>query len=392
MQWHESVYRRKIPSTIANFLRLTAIAIALCFFAIAPLSADTQDLPAPERFKIALLLPLSGPQAELGKALQNAAIMGLFRSNMPNLAIVPYDTGGRADQAVLAAERAIAEGTQAILGPLFGSETQAIAKIAADAHIPILSFSNDWNIAGGAVFILGLTPQTEVAQALDYIESRGVRILHVLSPDNAYGKAVVDAAKFKSARGTIKLQTLASYAPNNPKSIKDAVLKIQSALPPSGDASLLAYHAILIGDSGSKLSAINAEFGNAGISGDKIALAGTSPWSDLNFANWPNLQNALWAGIYPDTLAQFETTYQSFFGAAPPRLSVLGFDGMMILAPALMASIAAPASIDDKVNEVLRQAPQFQTAAGLLRFGAAQLAERRLSIVRATADGVLPQN
>ncbi|HVH81439.1 MAG TPA: ABC transporter substrate-binding protein, partial [Stellaceae bacterium] len=72
--------------------------------------------------KIALLLPLSGPNAELGKAMLEAAQLALFTTGSDKLTLIPRDTNGTADGAANAAKAVIADGAKLILGPLIADE------------------------------------------------------------------------------------------------------------------------------------------------------------------------------------------------------------------------------------------------------------------------------
>ena len=67
--------------------------------------------------KVALLVPLSGANAELGQAMLDAAQLALFETGSDRLTLVPRDTGGTAAGAASAARAAIGEGAQLILGP-----------------------------------------------------------------------------------------------------------------------------------------------------------------------------------------------------------------------------------------------------------------------------------
>ena len=64
---------------------------------------------------VALLLPLSGRHAALGRALKDAAFLALFELGNPRLVILPRDTGGTAAGAQAAAEQALRDGAQLIL-------------------------------------------------------------------------------------------------------------------------------------------------------------------------------------------------------------------------------------------------------------------------------------
>src|SRR5690349_24899911 len=89
--------------------------------------------------KVALLVPLSGANAELGQAILDAAQLALFEAGGDRLTLVPRDTGGNANGAAGAARSAIGEGAHLILGPLLAPEVEAVKPIARDAHLNVIA-------------------------------------------------------------------------------------------------------------------------------------------------------------------------------------------------------------------------------------------------------------
>ena len=69
--------------------------------------------------KVALILPLSGAgNAGLAAAsMRNAAEMALAEFNNPNIQLLVKDDGGTAQGATAAAQQALAEGAEIIIGP-----------------------------------------------------------------------------------------------------------------------------------------------------------------------------------------------------------------------------------------------------------------------------------
>ncbi len=74
--------------------------------------------------KVALLLPLtaSGSTPAVAKALKQAAELALFDFDNPNVSLVPKDTKGSPEGARLAAESAVQDGAELIIGPHFAQE------------------------------------------------------------------------------------------------------------------------------------------------------------------------------------------------------------------------------------------------------------------------------
>lgn len=127
-----------------------------------------KDLPAtaaPTAPKVkitaALLLPLSGKNADMGQSMLNAAQMAMMDVGGDNITIMPQDTAGGAANA---AQKAISGGAQILLGPIFAEDVKAVKSIADGAGIPMLAFTTDWTLAGGNTYLMGFLPQTQVTR------------------------------------------------------------------------------------------------------------------------------------------------------------------------------------------------------------------------------------
>ena len=101
-----------------------------------------QGVPAGQTVKVALLLPLTGNAnaQPVAKAMKQAGELALFDFDKPNVQLIPKDTHGNPNGARQAAEEAVKEGAELIIGPLFANEVSAVAPIAQSAHIPVLAF------------------------------------------------------------------------------------------------------------------------------------------------------------------------------------------------------------------------------------------------------------
>ena len=90
--------------------------------------------------KVALILPLSAPGngAAVAQSMRNAAEMALAEFSNPDIQLLVKDDGGSAGGAQQAAQQALAEGAEIILGPLFavsvqgGRADRAVARRAGD--------------------------------------------------------------------------------------------------------------------------------------------------------------------------------------------------------------------------------------------------------------------
>ena len=80
--------------------------------------------------KAALLLPMSGSASAVAQSMKNAAELALSEFPDPNVQLLVKDDGGSAGGAQAAAQQAIDEGAEIILGPVFALSVPSAAQVA----------------------------------------------------------------------------------------------------------------------------------------------------------------------------------------------------------------------------------------------------------------------
>ena len=181
----------------------------------APVSqnkATKANLPA---VKVALLAPLSGQHAKLGQSMLNASQLALFDMGHSNYQIIPKDTRATASGAKAAAQEAISDGAELIIGPVFAESVRAVKPIASASQINMLAFSTDWSLAGGNTFIMGFLPFDQVERLTNYVAAKNIKRIGVIAPNDNYGRVVTKA--YNDVAPQYGIQTTASKS-FNPRS------------------------------------------------------------------------------------------------------------------------------------------------------------------------------
>ena len=139
--------------------------------------------------KVALILPLSagGNAGIAALSMRNAAEMALAEFNSPNIQLLVKDDGGSAGGAQQAAQQALAEGAEIIVGPLFAQSVAAVGQVARSRGVPVIAFSTDVSVAARGVYLLSFLPESDVDRIVDYAVANGKRSFAAMLPDNAYG-------------------------------------------------------------------------------------------------------------------------------------------------------------------------------------------------------------
>ena len=172
--------------------------------------------PAGGAVKVALLLPLTGNvnAQQVAKAMKQAAELALFDFDKPNVKLIPKDTHGTPDGARQAAQDAIKDGAELVIGPLFANEVSAVAPVAQAAGVPVLAFSSDRNVAGNSVYLLSFVAGSDVPRMISYAVSKGKTRFAALFPQNDYGRIVEQAFNRAAQENHAQVVMTKTYPPD----------------------------------------------------------------------------------------------------------------------------------------------------------------------------------
>jgi branched-chain amino acid transport system substrate-binding protein len=337
--------------------------------------------PVPEttlgtgQIRVALILPLSaaGNAGIAGQAMRNAAEMALAEFNSPNIQLLVKDDGGSADGARLAAEQALNEGAEIILGPLFAQSVSIVGQVARSRNIPVIAFSTDANVATRGVYLLSFLPESDVARIVQYAASTGKRSYAALIPDNPYGTVVEAAFRQDVARRSGQIVAIEHY-PHD---------KVGMAGPVRNVAQVAARaDAIFIPDGGDAVPDVVQALVAGGVNTKKIQLLGTGLWDDPRIFSMPALDGGWYAAPDGAGYRNFSGRYAARFKQQPVRTATLAYDAV-----ALIAALAKTQGAQRFSPEVLTNPSGFSGIDGLFRFRADGTNERGLAVLRVTPSG-----
>ncbi len=338
---------------------------------VTPPPTEAAPLPAAPvgagQVTVALLLPLTGPSAALGQAMLNAAQIALFDVANDRFELLTRDTQGSAAGAASAAQSALAGGAQLILGPLLAAEVEAVKPIAQAAHVPVIAFSTATQLAGGGTYLMGFTPNQEVARVTAYAHANGHDRFAVLAPRSAYGEVVADAVRDAVASAGATLVRVEFYDP----SINDMAASVRHFASEGHD-----YDALFLAEGDGRLKALAPQLPYFNIDPSEVKLLGTGLWDEPGLGVEPALDGGWYAAPSPASRAAFEQHYRAVYKAAPPRLATLGYD-----ATALAAILARAPQGADFSAAALTNPNGFAGLDGIFRLRPDGVVQRGLSVL-----------
>ncbi|MEO9131043.1 MAG: penicillin-binding protein activator [Sphingomonas sp.] len=314
------------------------------------------------RHRVALLVPLTGPNAGVGQSLANATQMALLDTKNERVRITTYDTNGG---AAVAAQKALADGNRLILGPLLAEDVRVVAPIAHRAGVPVVSFSNDSTAAGNGAYVMGYVPGQSIDRVVEYAKGQGVSDFAGLVPNGTYGERASSAFLRAVERAGGQVRSLQTYD-RGAASLAAAATR----MAPNGP-----YQGVLIADGGATASVAVPLVRRNG--GGGAHVLGTELWnSESSIATRPALAGAWFASVSDGLYRQYAAKYRARFGTGPYRLSSLGYDAVL-----LTVRIARDWPIGRAFpEERLRDHDGFSGIDGAFRFGRDSVAERALEV------------
>jgi branched-chain amino acid transport system substrate-binding protein len=349
-----------------------------------------------------MLLPLTGARAEIGQMLAQAAKLALPEGQSPALDIL--DTGGTPAGAVAAAQTAISNGDNMILGPLTSAETAAVAPIARSAGILVLAFTNDASQSQPGVWTMGITPDQQIRRLVATAQGQGKTQFAALLPETDFGRAMAAALNKATASAGMAAPTIRMHAPGmgsitsaaralsdyaNRRGPIDAKVKaaralgtadgrreaqelVKTPIPPT------SFNILLLADTGEDLQEIAAILPYYDINRSAVQIIGPALWSSPASGS-----GEFWGAWYaaPDSNARanLEHDYVAKYGSRPPPLADLAFD-----AASVVRVIAGPRGPD---LATLTQQAGFSGADGWLVFLPDGQVHRGLAVYRVERGG-----
>jgi branched-chain amino acid transport system substrate-binding protein len=327
------------------------------------------------KVKAGLILPLSasGNATVAAQSMRNAAEMALAEFNNPDLQLLVKDDVGNAPGAQQAAQAALDEGAEIILGPLFALTVGPVGRAARARGVPVIAFSTDTNVAARGVYLLSFLPEADVERIIGYAASQGRRSFAALVPDNAYGNVAEAAFKQAVGRAGGRVVALERY-PLDRTEMQTPVRNVAQA----------ASHAdaIFVPDGTDAVPTIVQILTANGIDTKRVQLLGTGLWEDAQIFSNPLLDGAWYAGPDSTGFRNFSARYRSRYGKDPVRTASLAYDAV-----ALVAALVKTQGKQRFSDDVLTNSSGFTGIDGLFRFRPDGTNQRGLAVLRVSPTG-----
>lgn len=272
-----------------------------CLFSISACDqikdfSDVQKMLGKNIVDVAILLPMSGPEAELSKEYAQMIKIGLSDGAKTKIRVTSYDTTDKQklDESL---DKILEIGSDIIIGPIYSETTKIVANKVRGKGTLVLSFSNNPVLADKQIFIYGHAPMRQMEQLTNYFLENNYKNYIALLPSGRHSTLVSKILRDMIANADGTLSRIEFYG-NSPEDIAKSIKLISDSVDHLNENDFnLTQPVILLADDSATLQLLynNARKYNldkkAIIAGDSRADIDFTPPVDIVFTGSLNIMN-----------------------------------------------------------------------------------------------------
>lgn len=336
--------------------RILAIMLALVLFISLSACGKKDDAAAEsETIKLGMTYPATGGAAVYGNAVKNGIDLAIKKHNTDggvlgkNIEVIAYDNKGDNSEAVNAYNKLVSsDKVDAILGAVISTNSLAIAPLAANEGIPMITpTSTSWDVttSGENIFRSCYTDPyqggTVAKFAAEDLKVKTAAVMYDTSMDYSAGLADEFKKVFEEKGG--KVLNFEGYNADD-KDFKAILTNIKGNSP----------DVLFIPDYYNKVALIGKQVKEVGI--ESILLGGDG-WDGVLGVDETAIEGGYFANHYSTSdenplIQDFITSYkEAYDGEMPNAFAALGYDSAVTMIEAIKA---AESTDSEKVIEALK--------------------------------------
>ena len=308
---------------------------------------------------IGLMLPLTGPHYSIGQSLLNASQLALYTSKNSNINFIVKDVG-ETKNLTKSFYELVNDDVELIVGPVFSKKLKVLNPMSRDENVKLISFSNNIDITSKNLSAFGLSPEDEIEKLFRYCDSKNLKRIKVILPENIYGNKIKDKILNLNKLDLNMNFKFFYYDPKNPdfyevskrvanyeirkENLKNEISRLSEFTDEISKAKIkklkkldtygeLNFDALLIiVNKFDELISFSSVLPYYDVDPKKIQYLGTSTWNKTAIVKEPSLNGGIFTDIDQDSLEKFINHYEKYFKEKPHELAAFAFDIIGLIA------------------------------------------------------------
>ncbi len=178
-----------IKQKILKFIISFACIVSISACSQTDKSSERKNIADQKGIDVAIVLPLSGPEAALGKEYAQMIKLGLSDGAKTKIRVTTYDSAN-SETLSKSLDKILEDGVDIIIGPVYSEETKAVVEKVKGKGTIVISLSNNPVLADKQTYVFGHAPMRQLEQITNYFLEKKHQNYITLLPAGRYSNTI----------------------------------------------------------------------------------------------------------------------------------------------------------------------------------------------------------
>ena len=301
---------------------------------------------ASEKIQIGLMVPLTGPNKELGQSIIKAVRLAVKDINNNLIEVIPKDTGSKANRALKSAFELKQMGVKIVIGPIF---YESITYLDEIKDITFLSLTNKTLDLPKNVISAGINSTSQMNTIKKFLETNNINKTIFLTPIQDYEFEVKKGIKdsrikiFKNfeystepTKLTKQIEEITNYRIRK-QNLEDEILRLKKSNQPNKEKKIkkleqrytlggLNFDAVVIADFDESLKSVTTSLLYTDVSPKNKYFITLNQWFNKSLLNEVDIQPLYFPSINKNNFENYRDKFFKEFNENPSHLALLSYD------------------------------------------------------------------
>ena len=301
---------------------------------------------ASEKIQIGLMVPLTGPNKELGPSIIKAVRLAVKDINNNSIEIIPKDTASKANKTLKSAFELKQMGVRIVIGPVFYESIKYLDEIK---DITFLSLTNKTLDLPKNVISAGINSSSQMNTIKKFLETNNINKTIFLTPIQDYEFEVKKGIKdskikiFKNyeystepTKLTKQIEEITNYKIRK-QNLEDEILRLNKSNQPNKEKKIkkleqrytlggLNFDAVVIADFDESLKSVTTSLLYTDVYPKNKYFITLNQWFDKSLLNEIDIQPLYYPSINKNNFEDYKDKFFNEFNEYPSHLSLLSYD------------------------------------------------------------------
>ena len=301
---------------------------------------------ASEKLKIGLMVPLTGPNKNLGQSIIKAVRLAIKDIDSNFIEIIPKDTASKANKALKSAFELKQMGIKVVIGPVF---YESISYLDEIKEITFLSLTNKTLDLPKNVISAGINSTSQFNTIKKFIENNKIKRSIFLTPIQDYEfevKKGIKESRIKVFKGyeynteptklTKQIEEITNYKVRK-QNLEEEILRLKSSNDTNKEKKIkkleqkytlgnLNFDAVVISDFDESLKSVSTSLLYTDVSPNDKYFITLNQWFDKSLLNEVDIQPLYYPSINKNNFENYKDKFFKEFNEYPSHLSLLSYD------------------------------------------------------------------